>query len=173
MPTTATWVYQGRVITSIKDMPEGTYGFIYEVKYKPTDIRYIGKKVLYFERNKRLGKKALAELREERSKQGLRGRVPIKQKVITESDWKDYFGSQKEILTLSKEDNAGENWEKHILQFVPNKKLLICFVGIPGSGKTYLAKIIEKKFKGIRINSDNLRKVINKNITKNLLYFYF
>ena len=25
-------------------MPEGTYGFIYEVKYKPTDIRYIGKK---------------------------------------------------------------------------------------------------------------------------------
>ena len=124
MPTTATWVYQGRVITSIKDMPEGTYGFIYEVIYKPTDVRYIGKKVLYFERNKRLGKKALAALREERSKQGLRGRVPIKQKIITESDWKDYFGSQKEIVTLSKEDNAGENWEKRILEFVPNKKLL-------------------------------------------------
>ena len=124
MPTTATWVYQGRVITSIKDMPEGTYGFIYEVIYKPTDVRYIGKKVLYFERNKRLGKKALAALREERSKKGLRGRVPVKQKVITESDWKDYFGSQKEIVTLSKEDNAGENWEKRILEFVPNKKLL-------------------------------------------------
>ena len=124
MPTTATWVYQGRVITSIKDMPEGTYGFIYEVIYKPTDVRYIGKKVLYFERNKRLGKKALAALREERSKKGLRGRVPVKQKVITESDWKDYFGSQKEIVTLSQEDNAGENWEKRILEFVPNKKLL-------------------------------------------------
>ena len=39
MPTTATWAYQGRVITSIKDMPEGTYGFIYEVRYKPTGIR--------------------------------------------------------------------------------------------------------------------------------------
>jgi hypothetical protein len=124
MPTTATWIYQGRVITSIKDMPEGTYGFIYEVIYKPTDVRYIGKKVLYFERNKRLGKKALAALREERSKKGLRGRVPVKQKVITESDWKDYFGSQKEIITLSQEDNAGENWEKRILEFVPNKKLL-------------------------------------------------
>ena len=124
MPTTATWVYQGRVITSIKDMPEGTYGFIYEVIYKPTDVRYISKKVLYFERNKRLGKKALAALREERSKKGLRGRVPVKQKVITESDWKDYFGSQKEIVTLSQEDNAGENWEKRILEFVPNKKLL-------------------------------------------------
>jgi len=124
MPTTATWTHQGRVITSIKDMSEGTYGFIYEVIYKPTDVRYIGKKVLYFERNKRLGKKALAALREERSKQGLRGRVPIKQKVVTESDWKDYFGSQKEIVILSKEDNASENWEKRILQFVPNRKLL-------------------------------------------------
>ena len=124
MPTTATWSYQGRVITSISDMPEGTYGFIYEVIYKPTDIRYIGKKVLYFERNKRLGKKALEALKEERAEKGLRGRVPLKQKVVTESDWLDYFGSQKEIVTLSKKDNACENWEKRILQFVPNKKLL-------------------------------------------------
>ena len=124
MPTTATWNYQGRVITSISDMPEDTYGFIYEVIYKPTGIKYIGKKVLYFERNKRLGKKALNALREERAEKGLRGRIPIKQKVISESDWIDYFGSQKEILTLSKEDNAGENWEKRILQFVPSKKLL-------------------------------------------------
>tara|TARA_B100000767_G_scaffold44868_1_gene39168 strand:+ start:119 stop:610 length:492 start_codon:yes stop_codon:yes gene_type:complete len=124
MPTTATWTHQGRVITSINDMPEDTYGFIYEVIYKPTGIKYIGKKVLYFERNKRLGKKALNALREERAEKGLRGRVPIKQKVISESDWVDYFGSQKEILTLSKEDNAGENWEKRILQFVSSKKLL-------------------------------------------------
>ena len=124
MPTTATWTYQGRVITSISDMPEDTYGFIYEVTYKPSGVKYIGKKVLYFERNKRLGKKALNALREERAEKGLRGRVPIKQKVISESDWIDYFGSQKEILTLSKEDNAGENWEKRILQYVPNKKLL-------------------------------------------------
>ena len=48
----------------------------------------------------------------------------LKQKIITESDWKDYYGSQKEIVALSKQDNAGENWEKRILEFVPNKKLL-------------------------------------------------
>ena len=124
MPTTATWTHQGRVITSIKDMPEGTYGFIYEVIYKPTDVRYIGKKVLFFERNKRLGKKALEALKEERAEKGLRGRVPLKQKVVSESDWVSYFGSQKEILTLSKEDNTGKNWEKRILQFVSSKKLL-------------------------------------------------
>ena len=124
MPTTATWMYQGRVITSIKDMPEGTYGFIYEVIYKPTDVRYIGKKVLYFERNKKLGKKALKLLQVERAIQGLRVRTPTKQKVIIESDWKDYFGSQKEIVALSKKDNSGKSWEKRILEFVPNKKLL-------------------------------------------------
>ena len=125
MPTTATWTHQGRVITSIKDMPEGTYGFIYEVIYKPTDVRYIGKKVLYFERNKRLGKKALAALREERSKQGLRGRVPIKQKVITESDWKDYYGSHPKIKQLVKDSkDLRADFEKKILDLVPNKKLL-------------------------------------------------
>ena len=124
MPTTATWMYRERVITSIKDMPQGTYGFVYEVWHKPTDTKYIGKKVLYFERNKKLGKKALEILKEERAEQGLRGRVPLKQKVIIESDWKDYYGSQKEIIALSKKDNAGENWQKKILEFAPNKKLL-------------------------------------------------
>ena len=124
MPTRPSWMYQGRLITDISDMPEGTYGFIYEVRHKPSDTRYIGKKVLFFERNKRLGKRALQALKEERAKNGLKGRVPLKQKIRTESDWKDYFGSQKEIVALSKNDIAGENWEKRILEFVPNKKLL-------------------------------------------------
>ena len=124
MPTVPSWTYQGRLITDISDMPKDTYGFIYEVRYKPTDTRYIGKKVLFFERNKRLGKKALEALREERRTKGIGGRVPLKQKVISESDWKDYFGSQKEIVALAKKDQAGENWEKRILEFVPNKKLL-------------------------------------------------
>ena len=157
MPTTATWTYQGRVITSIKDMPEGTYGFIYEVIYKPTDVRYIGKKVLYFERNKRLGKKALKILQEERSKQGLRGRTPTKQKVITESDWKDYFGSQKEILTLSKKDNSGKNWEKRILQYVPTKKLLTYY-----ETKYLFEKgILENKYSS-HINDNILGKFFRK-----------
>jgi hypothetical protein len=157
MPTTATWSYQGRVITSIEDMPEGTYGFIYEVIYKPTDTRYIGKKVLYFERNKRLGKKALEALKEERADKGLRGRVPLKQKVVTESDWISYFGSQKEILALSKEDNTGKNWEKRILQFVSSKKLLTYYE------TKYLFKngILEDKY-STHINDNILGKFFRK-----------
>ena len=157
MPTTATWTYQGRVITSISDMPINTYGFIYEVLYKPTSTKYIGKKVLYFERNKRLGKKALNALREERAEKGIRGRVPIKQKVITESDWKDYFGSQKEILTLSKKDNSGKNWEKRILQYVPTKKLLTYY-----ETKYLFEKgILENKYSS-HINDNILGKFFRK-----------
>lgn len=123
MVTNPTWKYKGRFITSIEDMPEGTYGFIYETVHKPTGKKYLGKKVLYFERNKRLGKKALEALREERKAKGIGGRVPIKQKVITESDWKTYYGSHKEILQLVKEEPSIA-FEREILCYVPSKKLL-------------------------------------------------
>ena len=100
MVTVPTWTYKGQLITHIDDMPEGTYGFIYKVTHLGTNQKYIGKKVLYFERNKRLGKRALEALREERAKKGIKGRVPLKQKVIKESDWKDYHGSHLEIKRL-------------------------------------------------------------------------
>ena len=122
MVTLPTWTYKDRLITSIEDMPKDTYGFIYEVRHK-SGIKYIGKKVLYFERNKRLGKRALEALREERSKKGLKGRVPVKQKVITESDWKDYYGSHPKIKELLKSD--GEmSFVRKILTFVRSKKEL-------------------------------------------------
>lgn len=128
MPTLPTWTFQGRLITDISDMPEGTYGFIYETIHKPSGLKYIGKKVLYFERNKRLGKKALEALREERKAKGIGGRTPLKQKVVTESDWKDYYGSHPKIKELVKESNdLRADFEKRILDFVPNKKLLTYF----------------------------------------------
>ena len=157
MPTQPSWTYQGRLITDISDMPKGTYGFIYEVRYKPKDIRYIGKKVLFFERNKRLGKRALEALREERKAKGIGGRTPLKQKIITESDWKDYYGSQKEIVTLSKKDNAGENWEKKILEFVSNKKLLTYYE----TKHLFINNVLEDKYSA-HINDNILGKFYRK-----------
>jgi len=123
--TQPTWTYQGRIFNDISDFPQDTYGFIYEVFHKPTGQKYIGKKVLFFERNKRLGKKALEELRLERKAQGIGGRVPLKQKVITESDWKDYYGSHPTIIKMVKESKSlREDFERKILDLVPNKKLL-------------------------------------------------
>ena len=103
MVTVPSWTYKGHIVDDISDMPEGTYGFIYETKHIPSGKKYLGKKVLFFERNKRLGKRDLEALKEERAKKGIKGRVPLKQKVITESDWKDYYGSHKDILKLVKD----------------------------------------------------------------------
>ena len=123
--TNPSWTYQGRIFNDISDFPQDTYGFIYEVFHKPTGQKYIGKKVLHFERNKRLGKRALEELRLERKAKGIGGRVPLKQKVITESDWKDYYGSHLTIKKLVKESkDLRLDFERKILDFVPNKKLL-------------------------------------------------
>ena len=123
--TQPSWIHQGRIFNDISDFPEDTYGFIYEVYHKPTGQKYIGKKVLFFERNKRLGKKALEELRLERKAKGIGGRVPLKQKVITESDWKEYYGSHPKIKELVKEStDLRKDFERKILDLVPNKKLL-------------------------------------------------
>ena len=123
MVTLPTWTYKGLLITSIDDMPDGTYGFIYKVIHKTSGKKYIGKKVLYFERNKRLGKRALEALKEERAKKGIKGRVPLKQKVITESDWKDYYGSHAEIKKLLEKDGP-MSFTKQILSYVKSKKEL-------------------------------------------------
>lgn len=123
MVTIPTWWYEGKIITDISDMPENTYGFIYEVLHKPTDRKYLGKKVLFFERNVRIGKRETEALKEERKAKGIGGRVPAKKKVIKESDWKDYYGSHKDIVELIKEGKQFE-FERKILTFVPNKKLL-------------------------------------------------
>ena len=61
---------------------------------------------------------------EERAEKGVRGRVPLKQKVVTESDWLIILVLKKKYLHYLKKIMHGENWEKRILQFVPNKKLL-------------------------------------------------
>ncbi len=44
--TEPNWTYKGRMVTELGDMPEGTFGFIYQITHSPTNKRYIGKKVL-------------------------------------------------------------------------------------------------------------------------------
>tara|TARA_R110001592_G_scaffold347992_1_gene641840 strand:+ start:231 stop:719 length:489 start_codon:yes stop_codon:yes gene_type:complete len=126
MEEAITWTYESQPIENISDMPVNTYGFIYEVEHIPSGRRYLGKKVLYFERNKRLGIRALAALKEERKLKGIGGRTPLKQKVVTESDWKTYYGSQKEILQLVKEGKTTD-FSRKILKYVRDKKQLTYF----------------------------------------------
>jgi len=104
--TMPSWIYDGRIITEMSDMPEGTFGFIYEVTHTPTGRKYIGKKVLYFNRT-------LPPLTDQKRKR----------KIVKESDWKTYFGSHAEIVDLIKEGKQ-EEFTKQILCFVRSKKLL-------------------------------------------------
>ena len=120
------WLYKNEVINSIDKMPDGTYGFIYQVTHLPSNKKYIGKKVLYFERNVKLGKKELEIIKEERKSKGIGGRAPAKKKVVKESDWKTYYGSQNEIKELVK-DGKESDFKREILKFVDNKKHLTYF----------------------------------------------
>lgn len=103
------WLYKNKQVTSIDDMPKDTFGFIYEVEHIPTGRRYIGKKVLIFNRT-------LPPLKGQKRKR----------KVQKESDWLKYYGSHKEIVGLIKEGKQDE-FKREILQFVETKKLLTYF----------------------------------------------
>jgi hypothetical protein len=100
------WLYKEEVIDSIEKMPKNTFGFIYEVCYIPTNEKYLGKKVLQF--NKKLPP--------------LKG-FKRKRKVVVESDWQTYYGSHQKIKNLLKEGKQ-DNFRRTILEFAFNKKNL-------------------------------------------------
>jgi hypothetical protein len=110
------WLYKEKVINSLEDMPQNTFGFVYIVTHQPSGISYIGKKSLFHNIKKKLTKKELAE-------QTGPGRKSATKVVVKESDWKTYYGSAKPIMELIK-GGKQEEFTREILQLVPNKKLL-------------------------------------------------
>jgi hypothetical protein len=111
------WLYKDTTITSIEDISENFYGFIYVTTHIPTGKKYLGKKSLIHNVKKKLTKKQLAE-------QPLsRGRKPTHEVIQKESDWKTYYGSEEFIKQKIKEGKQ-EEFTREILLFVSNKKLL-------------------------------------------------
>lgn len=109
------WNHEAIEISDINQMPEGTIGFIYAIINIATDKFYIGKKNIHSTRNIPLGKKALAERTDKR--------LSKKKKVIKESDWKTYMGSEPTL----KEDiktYGDDNFLRGILCFCSSKKSL-------------------------------------------------
>jgi len=111
------WLYNKQVISSIEDMPQGTFGFIYMTTHNSSGISYIGKKSLYHNVKRKLTKKELADM------PVTRGRKVTTEIVQKESDWKTYYGSAKPILEMLKEGEH-DDFTREIIQFVSNKKLL-------------------------------------------------
>jgi len=100
------WLYNNEVIKGIEQMPKNTFGFIYEATYIPTREKYLGKKVLFFNR----------------TLPPLKG-TKRKRKVIKESDWQTYYGSHTKIKQLLSEGKQ-EYFSREILEFAFNKKHL-------------------------------------------------
>jgi hypothetical protein len=99
------WIYNDRVVNSLDEIPEGSIGFIYELTQISTGKKYIGKKNLYSHRT-------LPPLAGQKRRR----------KVVKESDWKNYYGSQADVKKLVKENK--QDFTREILKFVQTKKLL-------------------------------------------------
>ena len=134
------WLYENKVIEKIEDFPENTFGFIYKITNKETGKFYIGKKQLISQTNIKLGKKELASLPVQR------GKKPTKKLVTKESNWVDYWGSNKFLLDDIKK--LGEDkFQREIVIICLSKKLL-----------TYWELAIQCKYDVLQVDcyNDNL-----------------
>jgi hypothetical protein len=109
------WLYKEQQIQELTDMPENTFGFVYEITHQPTGKKYLGKKQLISVQKKALGKKELALITDKRSSKF--------KTVRKETDWKTYYGSHPEIKQMIKDGKELE-FTREILIFVPSKKQL-------------------------------------------------
>jgi hypothetical protein len=138
------WLYKNQEIKELTDMPELTFGFIYEVTHTPTNKKYLGRKQLISVQKKALGKKELALITDKRASK--------KKTVTKETDWKTYYGSNPTIKQMLKEGKHDE-FTREILMFVPSKKLLTYYEdkylymnGVIEIGSTYFNDNISGRF---------------------------
>lgn len=111
------WTYNGKPITEISDMPEGTIGFIYKITNHQTGEYYIGKKSLY-------SKRTLPPLKGYKRKR----------KVVKESKWLDYrssnttvqlwFHEQEAARKTDNQEKINDSLELKILKFCKTPKSL-------------------------------------------------
>jgi hypothetical protein len=90
------WFYNGEYI----DNPGDYVGFVYLITNQITNRKYIGKKNFYFSRTKQVKGK--------------------KKRFKIESDWLDYYGSNKE-LAADVEKLGKENFKREILRLCKTK----------------------------------------------------
>jgi hypothetical protein len=125
-----------REFNSIEDFPEGAIGFIYKIVNVVNGKFYIGRKVLYNNNNKALTKKEIAEWNKP-------GRVPRKKKVVKESDWLSYHGSNK-LINQERKDLGDNIFSREILKVCYTKKQL-----------TYWEVYYQMQYDVLRVDSYN------------------
>ena len=111
------WTYKGKKITSLDDFGKDIMGFVYMTTHIPTGKGYIGKKFLVHTQKRKLAKKDLKVY------EGQPGRPPKYKLVSKESDWKTYYGSNKQLLELLISEKK-DNFQREILHLCVSKKRL-------------------------------------------------
>lgn len=157
------WIYQGNNITSIEQIEKilgyKPYGFIYNIVAE-NGREYIGQKQLYSIRSKTISKRQL----QKEGKSGFRrkknkktGEWKYYQEIIKESDWKTYYGSNKQ---LKQDIKNGANITKYIIKFVKEKSMMY----YEETKEIFCSNALEEK----RFYNDNaLGRFYKKNIMNN------
>ena len=91
------WLYNNEILEQI---PEGIVGFVYCITNLTNNKKYLGKKNFYFSRTKTVKGK--------------------KKRFKIESDWRDYYGSNKE-LNADVDLLGKENFKREILKLCKTK----------------------------------------------------
>lgn len=138
---------------SVDKFPDKCVGFVYKITNIQTGRFYIGKKSLFSNTKKKLTKKELSELSGP-------GRKPTSKRVIKESNWMDYWGSNKGILEEIKQQGTG-SFCREILKFCYNKKQLTywevhyqCINNVLLTDKSYNDNVLAKFFRKDLVDSE-------------------
>lgn len=94
------WLYKGKEISD-EDI-QGYVAFVYLITNLQNGKKYVGKKLLTKTRSKKIKGKTR------------------KKKVVTESDWRDYYGSN-EVLKRDVESLGGSMFMREIISFCKSR----------------------------------------------------
>ena len=108
------WFYENKEVTEEYQFDEKAVGFVYMITNIETGKFYIGRKVFTNTLTKKLTKKEISE-------QSGPGRKPTKKKVVAESDWQAYFGSEATLKADVKE-RGKEAFKREIIHLCSHKK---------------------------------------------------
>ena len=105
------------IVEDLIDLDISEYiGYVYMTTFLDLDKSYIGKKVFLHNTKRKIGKKEKALM------EG-KGRKPIHEKVQKDSGWKDYYGSEKEVIELAK-TTPKDRITRTVLQLCKTKREL-------------------------------------------------
>lgn len=92
------------------------HGYVYMTVFENLGMSYIGKKSFFHNIKRKIGKKERALI------EG-KGRKPLTEKMQKDSGWKEYYGSEAEVIKLSKTEPK-DKIKRYVLHLCKTKKEL-------------------------------------------------